>query len=78
MNSSVVRETLKLTAQPGIISFAGGMPAPEVFPVEEMRLAADKVFRTCGAQALQCSTTEGYLPLRQKIAGWLKALENIA
>ena len=41
MNSSVVRETLKLTAQPDIISFAGGMPAPEVFPVEAMRAAME-------------------------------------
>ncbi len=78
MNSSVVRETLKLTAQPGIISFAGGMPAPEVFPVEEMRVAADKVFRSAGAQALQYSTTEGYLPLRQKIAKRLNEIENIS
>ena len=78
MNSSVVRETLKLTAQPGIISFAGGMPAPEVFPVEEMRVAADKVFRSAGAQALQYSTTEGYLPVRQKIAKRLNEIENIS
>ena len=48
MDSSVVRETLKLTAQPDIISFAGGMPAPEVFPVEAMRAASDKVLATAG------------------------------
>lgn len=48
MDSSVVRKTLKLTAQPDIISFAGGMPAPEVFPVEAMRAASDKVLATAG------------------------------
>ena len=68
MNSSVVRETLKLTAQPDIISFAGGMPAPEVFPVEAMRAAMDKVMTTKGRVALQYGPTDGYLPLREKIA----------
>ena len=68
MNSSVVRETLKLTAQPDIISFAGGMPAPEVFPVEAMRAAMDKVMTTKGRIALQYGPTDGYLPLREKIA----------
>ena len=68
MNSSVVRETLKLTAKPDIISFAGGMPAPEVFPVEAMRAAMDKVMRTSGSAALQYGPTDGYLPLREKIA----------
>lgn len=68
MNSSVVRETLKLTTKPDIISFAGGMPAPEVFPVEAMRRATDRVYREAGRTALQYGTTDGYLPLRQKIA----------
>lgn len=68
MNSSVVRETLKLTAKPDIISFAGGMPAPEVFPVEPMRAAMDKVMTTKGRIALQYGPTDGYLPLREKIA----------
>ena len=68
MDSSVVRETLKLTAQPDIISFAGGMPAPEVFPVEAMRAASDKVLATAGPTALQYGPTDGCLPLREKIA----------
>jgi 2-aminoadipate transaminase len=68
MSSSAIRELLKLTEQPDVISFAGGLPAPEVFPVEEFRLACEQVLRTAGAQALQYSTTEGYLPLREMIA----------
>lgn len=68
MGSSVIRELLKLTESPEIISFAGGLPAPEVFPVDEFRAASDTVLSEVGAQALQYSTTEGYLPLREMIA----------
>jgi 2-aminoadipate transaminase len=68
MKSSAIRELLKLTEQPDVISFAGGMPAPEVFPVEEIREACDKVLREQGALALQYGSTEGYLPLREMIA----------
>lgn len=68
MASSAIRELLKLTEQPDVISFAGGLPAPEVFPVDEFREACDLVLIECGRQALQYSTTEGYLPLRELIA----------
>ena len=68
MGSSVIRELLKLTEQPDIISFAGGLPAPEVFPVREFREACNYVLDHFGPQALQYSTTEGYLPLREMIA----------
>ncbi len=68
MGSSVIRELLKLTEQPDIISFAGGLPAPEVFPVKEFQEACNRVLREHGAQALQYSTTEGYRPLREMIA----------
>src|SRR4030067_3416314 len=68
MASSAIRELLKYTKQPDIISFAGGLPAPEVFPVEELRAACDRVLRENGAQALQYSTTEGLRPLRGMIA----------
>lgn len=68
MGSSVIRELLKLTEQPDIISFAGGLPAPEVFPVEKFQEACNIVLRESGAQALQYSTTEGYRPLREMIA----------
>jgi len=68
MGSSVIRELLKLTEQPDIISFAGGLPASDVFPVEEFRAACNHVLDHFGPQALQYSTTEGYRPLREMIA----------
>ncbi len=68
MGSSIIRELLKWTEQPDIISFAGGLPAPEVFPVEEFKKACNTVLDEFGAQALQYSTTEGYRPLREMIA----------
>jgi 2-aminoadipate transaminase len=67
MTSSTIRELLKLTAQPDIISFAGGLPAPELFPIEEFKAAADTVLSEMGRQALQYSITEGYPPLREMI-----------
>jgi 2-aminoadipate transaminase len=68
MKSSAIRELLKLTESPDIISFGGGMPAPEVFPVDEFREACDRVLRDLGAKALQYGATEGYGPLREMIA----------
>jgi 2-aminoadipate transaminase len=59
MRKSVIRELLKLTTQPDVISFAGGLPAPETFPVEDLRKAADAVFTKHAAKALQYGTTEG-------------------
>jgi 2-aminoadipate transaminase len=67
MTSSAIRELLKLTTRPDVISFAGGLPAPELFPIEEFRAAADSVLSKQGRQALQYSTTEGYPPLREMI-----------
>ena len=68
MKSSAIRELLKLTEQPDVISFAGGLPAPEVFPVEEFKQACIRVLQEQSSVALQYSTTEGYLPLREMIA----------
>lgn len=68
MGSSVIRELLKLTERPDIISFAGGLPAPEVFPLEQFREACNYVLDHFGPQSLQYSTTEGYRPLREMIA----------
>lgn len=68
MKSSAIRELLKLTENPEVISFAGGLPAPEVFPVSEFAAACDRVLRERGAMALQYSTTEGYPPLREMLA----------
>ena len=67
MSSSAIRELLKLTAQPDVISFGGGLPAPELFPIEEFRAATDIVLSRTGRQALQYGTTEGYPPLREMI-----------
>ena len=68
MTSSAIRELLKLTEDPEVISFAGGLPAPDVFPVEEFSAACGQVLKEWGAQALQYGSTEGYLPLREMIA----------
>ncbi|MGB8647942.1 MAG: PLP-dependent aminotransferase family protein [Anaerolineae bacterium] len=68
MASSAIRELLKLTEQPGIISFAGGLPAPEVFPIQQVQEATERVLREHGAQALQYGATEGFQPLREMIA----------
>lgn len=69
---SFIREILKVTADPQVISFAGGLPNPASFPVPELALAAKAVIEENGARALQYSTTEGYLPLRQWIAARYK------
>lgn len=68
IRASEIREILKITSQPHIISFAGGLPAPELFPVEEMKLVSVRVLEEDGRQALQYTTTEGFHPLREKIA----------
>ena len=57
MKSSIIRELLKLTQQPDIISFGGGLPAPELFPVQEIEAACQRVLETNGARALQYGTT---------------------
>ena len=67
MRKSVIRELLKLTTQPDIISFAGGLPAPETFPIEDLRAAADAVFTKHAQQALQYGTTEGDNDLRAEL-----------
>lgn len=66
--SSAIREILKVTQRPEVISFAGGLPAPESFPVEALRQAFDKVLREVGPASLQYSTTEGHPELREWIA----------
>lgn len=65
---SAVREILKVTERPDVISFAGGLPAPELFPVEEFAEAHARVFAEAGAAAMQYSTTEGWGPLREWVA----------
>jgi len=68
LTSSAIREILKVTERPEVISFAGGLPAPSGFPVEVVRAAFDKVLATNGRAALQYGPTEGYAPLREWVA----------
>jgi 2-aminoadipate transaminase len=73
LQSSFIREILKITQRPEIISFAGGLPSPATFPVERMKAAYDKVLSETGKVALQYGPTDGYAPLRAWIADSLSA-----
>lgn len=66
--SSAIREILKVTERPEVISFAGGLPSPQTFPVERIRAACAEVLARDPSGALQYSPTEGYLPLREWVA----------
>ena len=68
LTGSAIRELLKLTEQPDFISLAGGLPAPESFPIAAIAAAAQTILHDRGAQALQYGATEGYRPLRELIA----------
>lgn len=72
IKASEIRELLKLTEKPEVISFAGGLPAPELFPIEELKKISLEVLEENGAQALQYGPTEGYKPLRKQIAEGMK------
>ncbi|MGE7906799.1 PLP-dependent aminotransferase family protein [Peribacillus sp. NPDC094092] len=67
VKSSETREILKVTERPEVISFAGGLPAPELFPVEALKDVCHAVLNEEGPASLQYSTTEGYIPLREGI-----------
>jgi 2-aminoadipate transaminase len=83
IKSSAIRELLKVTQRPEVISFGGGLPAPDVFPVERFEEACHKVLQEHGAESLQYGATEGYQPLREMIArnmaryGILSRAENV-
>ncbi len=83
INSSVIREILKHSSAPGVISFAGGLPSPDVFPVDDFKRACDVVLTEAGPDSLQYTPTEGFVPLREVIAehsasyGINTAIENI-
>ncbi len=77
MKPSAIREILALTAQPDIISFAGGLPAPELFPVDDINAAIEAVMKESGKDALQYATTAGHPHLREQIAARLLAKNNI-
>ena len=68
LTSSAIRDILKVTERPEVISFAGGLPSPDTFPVDRLRANADAVLRTAPTPALQYGPTEGYQALREWIA----------
>jgi 2-aminoadipate transaminase len=72
MNPSIIREILKVTEQPGVISLAGGLPSPDSFPIEAMREATARVLRDTPKEALQYAASEGFGPLRDWVAGHLR------
>ncbi len=67
-SSSAIRDLLEITERPGIISLAGGFPAPDGFPVAALERATAEVLADHAATALQYSATEGYRPLREWVA----------
>ena len=73
LNPSIIREILKVTEQPGILSMAGGLPSPDTFPIEAMRVASERVLRDTPREALQYAASEGYAPLREWVAAHLGA-----
>ena len=75
MRSSIIRELLKYAQQPDVISFGGGMPAPELFPVRDFREACDWVLTHIPDQVLQYGTTEGYLPLKEYLVEMMAKYE---
>ena len=68
IKASEIREILKVTEREDVISFAGGLPAPELFPVDEINEVNQIVLKEAGTKALQYTTTEGYAPLREWIS----------
>lgn len=77
LQPSAIREILKFTSQPGIISFAAGNPAPDAFPVADIQKISAKIFETHPIDALQYSITEGYPALRDYLTGYMKEHESI-
>src|SRR4029077_3978992 len=71
MQRSTIREILKITKRPDIISFAGGLPAPELFPLESFRESLNQALQEDGTGSLQYDVTEGYLPLKESLCRWL-------
>jgi DNA-binding transcriptional MocR family regulator len=76
MRPSEIREILKLTQKPGVISFAGGLPAPELFPAKELAEVTREILEKEGTSALQYAPTEGFAPLRGAVAQRMNALRG--
>ncbi|MDY7030106.1 MAG: PLP-dependent aminotransferase family protein, partial [Spirochaetota bacterium] len=74
MGSSAIREILKVVAKPGIVSLAGGIPAPEAFPMQHINKLIQLVLEKYGSTALQYGTTEGFMPLREALVDYFKGL----
>ena len=72
MGSSAIREILKVLSKPGIVSLAGGMPAPEAFPMDNMNELCTRVLEKHGTAAFQYGTTEGFFPLKESLAEYLR------
>ena len=77
LQPSAIREILKATADPSIIPLAAGNPAPEAFPVDEVRAIAKNILESRPIDALQYGVSEGYAPLRNTVSQWMKERENI-
>lgn len=77
LKASAIREILKVTAMPDVISFAGGLPAPELFPVAQFAQACQEVLANDGPAAMQYSITEGYPPLREWVCEYLARVNKI-
>lgn len=73
LQASAIREILKFTSAPGVISFAAGNPAPEAFPTEKVAEISAELLRDDPVLALQYSVTEGYTPLRDFLKNWMKS-----
>ena len=73
LNPSIIREILKVTEQPGVLSMAGGLPSADTFPVEAIRAACNKVLTETPREALQYAASEGFTPLREWLANQLSA-----
>src|SRR5258708_37732128 len=71
MQRYTIREILKITKRKDIISFAGGLPAPELFPLKHFAAALQEALSKDGAAALQYDVTEGYPPLKEFLCRWL-------
>jgi len=77
MGVSAIREILKVVSQPGMVSLAGGIPAPESFPIDIIRELVSQVFEKYSSQALQYDLTEGFIPLREALVDYLQQKKNI-
>ena len=77
IKASDIRQLLAVASKPDIISFAGGLPAPELFPVADIKAAYDAVLDEAGPTALQYGATDGWAPLRKQIAERMLAKNNV-